>query len=184
MKIPVLKTDHANITLLGPQDAVLMQLYYVENWRFLKPWEPTRGESFFTTDGWRQTLARYNQNFLEGRSANFAALNLAQNEVIAVANFSSIVKSPAKSCNLGYSIAQKYQGNSLMYEILSTIIPYVMRTFDLHRVNANHMPNNERSAKLLRRLGFEREGYAREFLKIDGQWQDHILNAYIRPNHE
>lgn len=184
MEIPFLKTDRTSLTLLQVQDALLMQLYYVENWRYLKPWEPKRNDDHFSLQGWQKILLRYNQSFKQGRTANFAALNLAQNEVIGVANFSSIVHGPAKFCNLGYSIAEKYQGQGLMYEILQKLIPYMMESYDLHRIHANHMPHNERSAKLLKRLGFEKEGYARDFLQIDGKWQDHVLNAYIRPNHD
>ena len=42
---------------------------------------------------------------------------------------------------------------------------------------ANYMPHNHRSGKLLERLGFEREGYAKDYLLIDGQWRDHVLTA-------
>jgi ribosomal-protein-alanine N-acetyltransferase len=179
VKIPQLQTDRTNLTLLQPTQALLMQAFYVENWRFLKPWEPTRTDEYYSLAGWQHILGRYNQTFQEGRTLNFAALNLANTQVIAVCNFSSIVHGPAQSCNLGYSIAEKYQGQGLMFEILDKLIPYVMRQYELHRVNANHMPHNERSAALLKRLGFEKEGYAKSFLKIDGKWQDHVLNARI-----
>jgi ribosomal-protein-alanine N-acetyltransferase len=178
-QVPQLQTDRTNLTLLPPSQALLMQTYYVENWRFLKPWEPTRSDEFYSFSGWQHILKRYNQSFEQGKTLNITALNLANNEVIAICNFSNIVHGPMQACNLGYSIAEKYQGQGLMYEILSKLIPYVIHQYNLHRINANHLPHNERSATLLKRLGFEKEGYARSFLKIDGQWQDHVLNAYI-----
>jgi ribosomal-protein-alanine N-acetyltransferase len=46
---------------------------------------------------------------------------------------------------------------------------------------ANHVPRNERSARLLARLGFEREGYAKRYLQIAGTWEDHVLTAKTRP---
>lgn len=179
MKRPLIQTDRCNITLLTPEQALLMQVYYVENWRFLKPWEPTRSDEYYSHAGWQHILGRYNTSFEQGNTLNMAALNLANNEVIGLCNFSGIVHGCMQACNLGYSIAEKYQGQGLMYEILSGAIPYVMRQFELHRVNANHLPHNERSAALLKRLGFEREGYAKSYLKIDGKWQDHVLNALI-----
>jgi len=182
-KRPQLSTDRTNITLLEPSQAILMQAYYVENWRFLKPWEPTRGDEYYSRAGWQLILQRYNQSFEQGRTLNLAALNLANNEVIALCNFSNIVHGPMKACHLGYSVAEKYQGQGLMYEVLNAAIPAVMRKYDLHRINANHLPQNERSAALLKRLGFEKEGYARSYLQIDGKWQDHILNALIREEH-
>ncbi|NQZ07820.1 MAG: ribosomal protein S5-alanine N-acetyltransferase [Algicola sp.] len=180
MSIPLIKTDRCNLTLLQPNQALLMQTFYVENWRFLKPWEPTRGDEYYSLAGWQHILTRYNQSFEQGNTLNLAALNLANNEVIALCNFSGIVHGSVQACNLGYSIAEKYQGQGFMVELLKEAIPYAMKRYELHRVNANHMPHNERSAALLKQLGFEREGYARSYLKIDGKWQDHVLNAFIK----
>lgn len=71
------------------------------------------------------------------------------------------------------------QGQGLMYEVAQVGITYMFDTQGLHRIMANHMPANVRSEQLLRRLGFAREGYARAYLKIAGQWQDHVLNALV-----
>jgi ribosomal-protein-alanine N-acetyltransferase len=51
----------------------------------------------------------------------------------------------------------------------------------LHRIMANHIPTNTRSERLLKALGFEREGYAKADLKIAGQWQDMVLNSLVNP---
>ena len=50
---------------------------------------------------------------------------------------------------------------------------------NLHRIMANSMPVNLRSKKLLARLGFQKEGYAPEYLLINGRWEDHILTALM-----
>jgi ribosomal-protein-alanine N-acetyltransferase len=178
---PQLTTNRTSLTLLQPNQALLMQRYCVENWQFLKPWEPARSDAHYSLAGWQATLARYNHNFEQGSALNMVALNLTNSEVIAVCNFSQIVHGPMQSCILGYSIAEKYQGQGLMYEILDKLIPYVFRQYNLHRIMANHLPQNNRSEALLKRLGFEREGYARDYLKIDGKWQDHVLNSLIAP---
>jgi ribosomal-protein-alanine N-acetyltransferase len=51
-----------------------------------------------------------------------------------------------------------------------------------HRIMANYLPHNERSGRLLRRLGFVVEGYARDYLYIHGAWRDHILTALTNPD--
>jgi ribosomal-protein-alanine N-acetyltransferase len=68
-----------------------------------------------------------------------------------------------------------------MHEVAQAGIGYMFETQGLHRIMANHLPANVRSEQLLRRLGFEREGYARAYLKIAGKWEDHVLNALVRP---
>ncbi|MBE9234176.1 30S ribosomal protein S5 alanine N-acetyltransferase, partial [Cuspidothrix issatschenkoi LEGE 03284] len=47
---------------------------------------------------------------------------------------------------------------------------------------ANYMPHNRRSAKVLKRLGFVVEGYATDYLMINGQWEDHILTSLTNPH--
>lgn len=47
---------------------------------------------------------------------------------------------------------------------------------------AAYLPHNQRSAKLLKRLGFVVEGYACDYLTIDGQWEDHILTSLTNCN--
>ncbi len=182
MNEPLLTTDRTNLVVLQPEQALLMQLYYINNWRFLKPWEPSRSEAFFSLHGWQGALIRYNENFNKGTALNVAALNLRNNEVIGVCNFSNIIHGPFQACHLGYSIAEKYQGQGLMFEILDKLIPYVFNHYKLHRIMANHLPSNTRSAALLKRLGFKKEGYAESYLQIDGKWQDHVLNSLIAPD--
>ncbi|KPY04671.1 Ribosomal-protein-S5p-alanine acetyltransferase [Pseudomonas savastanoi pv. nerii] len=59
---------------------------------------------------------------------------------------------------------------------------YCFEQMGLHRIMASHMPANVRSERLLQSLGFEKEGYARAYLKIAGVWEDHVLRALINPN--
>lgn len=67
-----------------------------------------------------------------------------------------------------------------MKSIVMHAIDYAFNDLKLHRVMANHMPGNERSAGLLKSLGFEIEGYAKEYLLIDGKWEDHVLNSLLK----
>ncbi|MGL5727678.1 MAG: GNAT family N-acetyltransferase, partial [Plesiomonas sp.] len=78
---------------------------------------------------------------------------------------------------LGYSLGKQFVGKGLMYEALKESNRYMLEKQHLHRIMANYMPHNQRSGNLLTRLGFEREGYAKEYLLINGMWQDHIMTA-------
>ena len=64
-----------------------------------------------------------------------------------------------------------------MYEALQKLIPFILEDIGLHRIMANYMPANLRSANLLKRLGFVIEGFAKNYLKINGKWEDHVLTA-------
>jgi len=91
------------------------------------------------------------------------------------------VRGAFQACHLGYALTESAQGQGLMHEVLTAAIAHVFDVMLLHRIMANYRPENERSARLLARLGFEREGKARAYLKINGVWADHVLTALINP---
>ncbi|GJA95297.1 hypothetical protein KAM358_31290 [Aeromonas caviae] len=68
-----------------------------------------------------------------------------------------------------------------MQEVVAAGIDHLFRERGLHRIMASYMPANLRSGALLERLGFEQEGYARDYLMINGRWEDHVLTALINP---
>lgn len=102
-------------------------------------------------------------------------------EVIGYANLSNIIRGAFHACYLGYGLAQERQGKGLMTESLRMVIEYAWNDLLLHRIMANYLPENERSARVLARLGFSIEGYARDYLFIGGAWRDHVLSALINP---
>ena len=83
---------------------------------------------------------------------------------------------------VGYQIDREFEGRGLMREALSTAIDELFSPHvNLHRVQANVRPENVRSLGLLERLGFVREGLARDYLYIDGAWRDHVTTARLNP---
>ncbi len=100
--------------------------------------------------------------------------------VLGVANLSNIVRGTLQACHLGYSLDREYEGRGLMQEALEALVTYAFEDLQLHRVMANYQPENVRSGRVLERLGFVREGYAPDYLHIDGAWRDHVLTALVR----
>ena len=116
-----------------------------------------------------------------GLAMHFALLTPDGQQMIGACNFSGIIRGAFQACYLGYHIDYAHQGQGLMQEGLEAGIGYMFDTQNLHRIMANYIPGNERSARLLERLGFEREGYAKAYLNIAGRWQDHVLTALVNP---
>lgn len=181
MVLPHLKTARAHLTVLSPDQAPMMLDFYRRNRAHLTPWEPLRDERFYTLPYWHARLQESYGQFFHGTGVNLAALDPAGERVIATCNFSNILMGIFKACHLGYAVDQQHQGQGLMQEVLPVAIDYLFREHGLHRIMACYMPANHRSGALLERLGFEREGYAREYLMINGRWEDHILTALINP---
>jgi ribosomal-protein-alanine N-acetyltransferase len=96
---------------------------------------------------------------------------------VGSASLSQIYLGPFRACYLGYQLDHAAVGQGLMHEALMRIIEYAFGERKLHRIMANYVPENERSARVLRRLGFVVEGYARDYLFIGGRFRDHVLTA-------
>jgi ribosomal-protein-alanine N-acetyltransferase len=178
---PVLETPHCVLTLLVPEHATLLLDYKRRNQAHLEPWEPASQADQTLDESCRRAAERSAQGFADGTSVQLIALERQTRTMVAGCNFTNIVRGPLQACNLGYSVDQAWQGQGLMQAVVPTGITYMFGTVGLHRIMANHMPSNVRSEKLLRALGFEREGYARAYLRIAGQWEDMVLNALVNP---
>ncbi|MCD1127527.1 ribosomal protein S5-alanine N-acetyltransferase [Jinshanibacter sp. LJY008] len=172
-----LATDRLTVRLACERDAYRLADYYTENREFLKPWEPVRDQSYCYPSGWQVRLNLINELHKQGSAYYFLLLDTDEKEVRGVANFSNVIRGDFHACVLGYSLGQKWEGQGLMYEALQPALRYMFNQQRMHRIMANYMPHNQRSGNLLLRLGFEREGYAKQYLRIDGNWQDHVMMA-------
>ncbi|MCG9722008.1 GNAT family N-acetyltransferase [Shewanella sp. Isolate7] len=179
-----LTTTRTHIRLLSHDEAELLLRYYLQNREHLAPWEPAREDDYFTLAS-AQSVVVANARLAEaGLAFKFAIFNREQTDIIGLCNITNLVMGVFKAANLGYSVAERYQGQGYMTEALSALLDWVFDEVGLNRVMANYMPHNLSSARLLERLGFEREGYAKAYLKIAGQWQDHVLTAKLNPKRD
>jgi len=99
--------------------------------------------------------------------------------LVGYVNVNNIVRGPLQSGYLGYGAFASHAGRGLMTEGLRAVLDIAFGQLGLHRVEANIQPGNARSIRLVLRLGFEREGFSRRYLKIDGDWRDHERYALL-----
>ncbi|RON65017.1 ribosomal protein S5-alanine N-acetyltransferase [Pseudomonas fluorescens] len=184
MPLLTLPCQRLTLAILAPEQAELESDFYRRNQRHLAPWSPIRNTDYFSTEQIRQRLDIQARAFEAGLAMHFALLTADGQQMIGACNFSSITRGAFQACYLGYHIDEAHQGQGLMQEGLVAGIGYMFETQNLHRIMANYVPGNERSARLLERLGFEQEGYAKAYLNIAGRWQDHVLTALVNPGFE
>lgn len=180
--LPCLHTARTVMLVLPPERAALLHAYRVGNRAHLAPWEPARTPDYFSEDAARAHLEQSLAQARAGTALHFAALDRDGGSMVASCAFTNIVRGAFQACHLGFSIAADRQGCGLMHEVAAAGIAHMFGQEGLHRIMANHLPRNTRSEALLRRLGFEREGHARSYLRIDGRWEDMVLNSLVNPD--
>lgn len=178
------KTQRTFVELLAESHARVLSDYYLENERHLNIWQPARPDGYHSESSWQRRVCDYLEESRSGASVRLLAFDQETRELVGICEFTSITRGAFEACYLGYSVGQKFENKGLMTEILNGAIDYVFEELGLHRVMANFMPENVRSARVLAKLGFEKEGFARAYLNIAGQWRDHILTSKINPRHE
>ncbi|MFN3235921.1 MAG: ribosomal protein S5-alanine N-acetyltransferase [Pseudomonadales bacterium] len=182
LEFPRLQTPRLVLRFLQVDEAEKILRFRLENREHLGPWEPLRRPEYYTLSYWQLQLQVLRRDYQQGSSLCLTILNIDESEVLGVCNFTNIVRGTFQSCHLGYALAQRHEGKGLMAEALSSACAHVFSEMRLHRIMANYLPKNQRSGRLLTKLGFEKEGKARKYLLINGRWEDHVLTSLLHPD--
>ena len=167
------ETKRLVLRTLTPDDAPLLSGFVRKNRIFFAAWEPDREAEFFLEETQRKTIEDDNEAFQQKRILKMYLFPKGENRIIGQIGATNIVYGPFLSCFLGYKMDEIEQGKGYMSEALGTFVEVLFRDYGLHRIEANIMPQNERSIRLVRHLGFELEGGSPKYLAIRGTWEDH-----------
>jgi ribosomal-protein-alanine N-acetyltransferase len=183
--LPLIHTARLTLFIPGPDDAARCVRFNRDNETFLKPWEPPMTPRSFDLISVADLRAKAVNDAKAGTSFGFAFVARGAKDetpILGWCTFSNVIRGIFQSCFLGYKLDERSQRQGYMTEALSAAIDYLFTTQRLHRIQANYMPHNQRSAAVLRRLGFTIEGTARNYLFIGGQWRDHVLTSLVNPD--
>jgi ribosomal-protein-alanine N-acetyltransferase len=146
---------------------------------FLTPWEPTWPSDDLSRSAFRRRLRRYAEDQRADTSYAFFLFRKADDALVGGLTLANIRRGVAQAGSLGYWIGEPFARRGLMTGALQGLVPFAFGSLRLHRLEAACIPSNAASIRLLEKMGFAREGYAREYLCINGLWQDHLLFARI-----
>ncbi len=159
-------------------EAEKAKAFYERNKERFADTRATYPDGFFTERYWQQQINRMQMDFADDRSACFFLVDPSDySKFVGSINFSNFVRGAFQACYLGYSIDTEYEGKGFMTECVADGINFVFDALNMHRIMANYIPENTRSERLLMKLGFEKEGYAKDYLFLNGKWRDHILTS-------
>ena len=176
----MIETERLTIRVPQPADIAEIVRYYGENRAHLQPFSPTFAPDFLDEATWIEQVRVRSREFALGESfRGFLFLRSAPQPIVGNLNLTQVHRGAFQSCVLGYNLASGEQGKGYMTEAVTGAVNFAFENWKLHRVAANHMPENIRSAAVLKRCGFLVEGHANAYLLINGRWEDHVLTSII-----
>ena len=146
---------------------------------FLTPWEPTWPVDDLTRAAFRRRIKRYAEDLRGDQGYAFLIARNSDGALVGGLTLANIRRGVAQAGSLGYWTGLPFVRHGYMTAAVRAVIPFAFASLRLHRLEAACIPSNNGSIKLLEKTGFVREGYAREYLCINGTWQDHLLYACV-----
>lgn len=171
-------TQGIYVSLLRLMDAEELLRLRLRNRQEHQQFEPLRDPDYFTLDSQRQLIS---QRIVDARqdSAYMFGIFLLSGELIGQITISNVVRGVGQFADIGYFIDHELQGKGHTSAAVQLILEYAFRSLGLHRVQAAILPHNDGSRRVLEKNGFQAEGLARRFIKINGEWQDHRTYAIL-----
>lgn len=146
---------------------------------FLRPWEPEWSDDELSREAFRRRLKAYGEVLRAGTGAPHLIFRHDDDTLVGGINLNNIQRGIAQFCSVGYWTGEAHARQGYMRDGLRTVLSHAFATLRLHRVEANCLPSNTASRSLLESVGFTLEGRSRAFLKINGQWEDHLRFAMV-----
>lgn len=146
---------------------------------FLTPWEPTWAPDVLEKSAFRHRIRHYQEEINKGTTYPFFIFRNDDQQLVGGITLNNIRRGVGQNGMIGYWSGAAFAGKGYMSEALALVIPFAFQHLGLHRLEAACIPNNIRSISLLEKAGFQQEGLLRSYLKINGNWQDHILLSLL-----
>jgi len=183
---PVLVGSRVLLRAPRPADYFAWKTLRKESRPFLKPFEPRWTEADLGHRVYQSRLKRGREEARQGTDYTFFIfVRDGSREILAGGiTLSNIRRRAAQFGNLGYWMGQGFAGQGYMTEAVGLVVAYAFDSLLLHRVHAAFLPHNMASRRVLEKNGFKEEGYAENYLQIDGKWADHVLFGLTRERYE
>jgi ribosomal-protein-alanine N-acetyltransferase len=179
---PELAIKGQNVLLRPPQmsDHEEWAALREESRDFLTPWEPIWPADDLTRAAFRRRLKRYDEDQRTDQSYALLIFGTERNTLVGGITLANVRRGVAQAGSIGYWVGARYARHGFMTAAMRVLIPFAFDSLRLHRLEAACIPTNAASIALLEKTGFQREGYAHEYLCINGVWADHLLYGRLR----
>src|SRR5947209_3147491 len=142
---------------------------------FLTPWESTWPADDLSRSAFRRRLRRYAEDQRTDASYAFFLFRKSDDALVGGLTLANVRRGVAQAGSLGYWIGEPFARRGLMSGAVQALVPFGFGSLRLHRPEAAGIPGITAPLRLPQKSAFARRGYAREYLCINGLWQDHLL---------
>ncbi len=178
-EIELLTTPGFVVRTLRLRDAEALSDYHRRNEEYHREWSPIPPADFFTTRYQRDRLLVWLESARQGREYRFGIFTEQPGaELVGAISFAGIERGAFENGRLGYSIDVAHRSRGLMSASVEAVVVFAFERLGLHRVEANIMPRNTASRRVLEKCSFTRIGTSPRMLRINGVWEDHDM--YMR----
>lgn len=167
--------------LVSADDAPVLAELLRNNREFLAPWEPARDEAYFTAKHQQALVLHALREHAAERMLPQVILDDAA-QVVGRITVNGIVRGAFQSASIGYWVGRSHNGRGLATKAVNETVHTVFAGLGLHRLQAETLPHNTASQRVLQRNSFAAYGRAPQYLQIAGEWQDHILYQLLNPH--
>jgi [ribosomal protein S5]-alanine N-acetyltransferase len=176
--------EKVRLRLLKESDAEEMLALRTRNRAFFQPFQMVQKDENFALEAVAKQLRDAEVETADDRSYWFGIFEDGKQELVGYVRLSNVVRGGFHNAYIGYMLDEDHNGKGLMTESLRLCISAAFGPLGLHRIQAAIMPHNEPSIRVAEKAGFQREGYARRYLKLNGKWEDHYLYAILADDEE
>jgi ribosomal-protein-alanine N-acetyltransferase len=147
---------------------------------FLVPWEPTWPADALSETAYLRRIRRLMTEWKTDDGYSFHVFDRQRGRLVGGIGLTQVRRGVAQMATLGYWVGEPFERRGYTTEAVRLIVHFALNSLQLHRVEAACLPENIPSRRVLEKAGFVREGYARLYLKIAGEWRDHLTFALLK----
>jgi [ribosomal protein S5]-alanine N-acetyltransferase len=175
-----IKADRVELRLPVLEDYDAWVRLRTDSRSFLEPWEPSWDQDELQRYAFRIRVRRYQSLCADDQAYAYFIFQKNTPNLLGAITLSNVRRGIAETATAGYWIGATFARQGYMTEALQALCAHAFEALRLHRIEAACLPRNEASVKLLEKCEFMREGYAKDYLRIAGKWEDHLLFAHTR----
>jgi len=158
-----LLSDAKDLLLIRSNDAVMKYL------------DIARFESIADAEKMVQTVS---ESYDRETGINWGIVEKHSNNFIGYFGFWRMIPEHCRA-EIGYALKPEYWGRGYMYETINRMVGFGFKNMNLHSIEANVNPDNEKSKNVLEKIGFKKEAYFRENYLFDGKFLDSIIYSLL-----